>query len=125
MEKEELRKIIRETLEEFFKQHREEWEEYYYRWVRRCREEKLSPPPGYLVPLLPKEEINEFRKITSTLYKISKGYEAFLMKLESWDTKCSEKEKIEVIKTSVKNIENSVDSIKKILSKISVEKSKG
>ncbi len=114
MDKEELKRIIREVLEEFFGQHQEEWEGYWYKWVRLWGEKRLPPPP-YWYPLISKEDVNKLRQTVSSLYEISESYKLFSVKLESWAPECSEKERIEAIETSVKNVEKSLEDIVKIL----------
>jgi len=114
MDKEELKRIIREVLEEFFRQHQEEWERYWYKWVKLWKEERLPPPP-YWYPPISKEDVNKLRQTISSLYEISESYKECLLKFESWAPECSEKERIEAIETSVKNIEKSLENIERIL----------
>lgn len=115
MEKEELKGIIRETLEEFSIQYREKWEQYWHKWARLWREKELPPPP-YWYPLISEEDVIKLRQAVRSVSEISESYEQCLLRLESWTAECSEKEKIKTIETSVKNIEDSVNDIRKILS---------
>jgi hypothetical protein len=122
MEKEELKRIIIEVMEGFFSQHQEEWERYLHEWGRSWSKERLPPPPYWYPPI--SKDVDKLRQTVSSLDEISKRSTECFLKLESWAPACSEKKKIEVIETSVKNIENCLKDIERISSKFSGGQSK-
>ena len=106
MERDEVKTIVKEALEEFFS---EMFGENWYRRERKSRQEKLPPSPIFR---LPEKDLMQFRHSVRELNEISESYRSFLLQFKSWaHPPCSEKKTIGETKNSVDRIESIVNTI--------------
>jgi len=101
MEREELKRIIKEVLREFFI---EEWEY----WWREYREIGYPPPPIYLIP---RKEVMFFKESVLKFSNTTERLELLVNKLASWAPQCSERERIEVIQKEMEEINRKINLI--------------
>ena len=111
MEKEKLKRIIKEALKEFFDENFEEWEYWWRKWVKEG-----YPPPWYFIPIRRKEIIS-FRESVSEFCCATERLNSLLAELETWAPQCSERERIETIQKEMNKINEKIDKILKLLQK--------
>ena len=128
MEKEELKRIIREALREFFRDYLEEWEYLWRKWVEAKNFEEWEymwrrwikkgyPPPWYFIPIFRIEKIIPLRETISEFRSTTDRLNFIVKKFESWAPECSERERIESIQREVGEIDKKVDKILQVLLK--------
>ena len=105
MEKEELKRIIKETLKEFLDEYFEECEFWWRKWLKEG-----YPPPWYFIPIHRKEIIS-FRESISEFHSATERLNLVIAKLETWAPQCSERERIEAIQKEMNEINEKIDKI--------------
>ena len=111
MEKEELKRIIKEALGEFFEENFEEWAYWWRKW-----EKEGYPPSWYFIPVRRKEIIS-FRESISEFHSATKRLDFLVTKLESWAPQCSERERIETLQKEMNEINERINKILNLLQK--------
>ncbi len=111
IEVEELKKIIKEALEEILTKNFEKWRHWWNKWLEK---ENYLPPPPCII-LFTESEIDKFMERVIIFRRTTERLNFLVNKLESWAPQCSEKDKIEWIQREVSELNEKVAKILDLL----------